>query len=258
MCPDRNFIDIHTHILPGVDDGSATIEETLVMLRIAYDSGTRGIVATPHMFLDLFDNFDFLKIRDRFEALIRELDPYKEKLSYLNELDLYLGAENYASPEFLEALGQGCVLTLNGSRYLLVEVSPALSMSQIGVIMESVLLADYTPVIAHVERYAAVQQDPLQVERLRNLGCVIQVNARSLAGASGSRNKRCAERLLQEGLLDVIATDGHQPRWRPPDFQSVFQTLGKGHAKDDVLRWMVKNPRLILSNEPLKSANETE
>jgi len=131
-------------------------------------------------------------------------------------------------------------------------------MSQIGVIMENVLLADYTPVIAHVERYAAVQQDPTQMERLRNLGCVMQVNARSLAGASGSQNKTCAERLLQEGLLDVIATDGHQPRWRPPDFQLVFQTLGQGNSKDDVMRWMVTNPRLILSNEPLNSAKESE
>jgi|JYMV01.1.fsa_nt_gi protein-tyrosine phosphatase len=177
-----NFVDIHTHILPGVDDGAQSLEDTLVMLRIAYDSGTRRMVATPHMFLDLFNNNDFLEIRDRFEALIRDLNSYQEKQPHIKEMDLYLGAENYASPEFLEALGQGCVLTLNGSRYLLVEVSPALPMSQIGVIMENVLAADYTPVIAHVERYAAVQQDPSQMERLRNLGCVLQVNARSLAG----------------------------------------------------------------------------
>jgi protein-tyrosine phosphatase len=253
-----DFIDLHTHILPGVDDGSKNIGETLVMLRIAYDSGTRGMVATPHMFLDLFANHDFLRIRDRFEAFIRELDQYREKLAYLDEMDLYLGAENYASPKFLDALGQGCVLTINGSRYLLVEVSPDLPMSQIDTIMDRVLVADYTPVIAHVERYAAVQQDPPQMENLRNLGCVIQVNARSLAGASGSRNQRCAERLLQESLVDVIATDGHQPRWRPPDFQSVYQKLGQEHAKDDVLRWMVKNPRLILSNAPLNSPNEGE
>ena len=112
--------------------------------------------------------------------------------------------------------------------------------------------------IAHVERYAAVQQDPSQMERLRNLGCVIQVNARSLAGASGSKYKTCAETLLQEGLLDVIATDGHQPRWRPPDFQSVFQTLEQEHSKEVVMRWTVTNPQLILSNEPLNSANEFE
>jgi len=253
-----NFVDIHTHILPGVDDGAQSLEDTLVMLRIAYDSATRRMVATLHMFLDLFNNNDFLEIRDRFEALIRDLNSYQEKQPHIKEMDLYLGAENYASPEFLEALGQGCVLTLNGSRDLLVEVSPALPMSQIGVIMENVLAADYTPVIAHVERYAAVQQDPSQMERLRNLGCVLQVNARSLAGASGSKNKTCAERLLQEGLLDVIATDGHQPRWRPPDFQSVFQTLEQDHSKEDVRRWMLTNPQLILSNELLKSANESE
>lgn len=98
-----NFVDIHTHILPGVDDGAQSLEDTLVMLRIAYDSGTRRMVATPHMFLDLFNNNDFLEIRDRFEALIRDLNSYQEKQPHIKEMDLYLGAENYASPEFLES-----------------------------------------------------------------------------------------------------------------------------------------------------------
>ena len=258
MHEDKNFIDVHTHILPGVDDGAANIEETLVMLRIAYDLGTRGVVATPHMFLDLFQNNDFLKIRDRFERLKEELEPYQAKLPYLKEMNIYLGAENYACVEFLKALDQGCVLTLNGSRYLLVEVPFTFPLSQIESFLDRILATDYLPVIAHVERYTAVQEDPLRIKPFWRRGCVIQVNARSLAGGSGSRAQQCAEQLLQEGLLDVIATDGHRPRWRPPDLQAVYLKLEKECKREDVLRWMAENPRMILANERLIRADQAD
>ncbi len=134
------------------------------MLRIAYDSGTRGVVATPHMFLDLFRNNDFLEIRDRFERFKEELEQSEDKFPYLKEMNVYLGAENYASAEFLEALDQGCVLSLNGSRYLLVEVPFTFTIDQIVAFLERILATDYTPVLAHVERYAAVQEGPLRME----------------------------------------------------------------------------------------------
>ena len=251
---DKNFIDIHTHILPGVDDGAVHMGETLVMLRIAYDSGTRGIVATPHMFLDRFPNTDVLEIRDRFERFKEQLESYQAKLPYLKEMNVYLGAENYACEEFLEALDQGCVLTLNGSRYLLVEVPFTLPFNQIEAFLDRILATGYLPVIAHVERYAAVQEDPLRMEPFRSRGCVIQVNARSLAGASGSPAKRCAEKLLQEGLLDVIATDGHRSLWRPPDLQAAYLSLEKEHEREDLLRWMAENARMMLANQRLDGA----
>ncbi|MEE8348354.1 MAG: CpsB/CapC family capsule biosynthesis tyrosine phosphatase [Acidobacteriota bacterium] len=254
MHEDKHFIDIHTHILPGVDDGSVDIEETIVMLQIAYDSGTRGIVATPHMFLDLFKNNDFLEIRDRFDRFKEELEPYHSTFPFLREMDVYLGAENYASVEFLEALDQGCVLTLNGSRYLLLEVPFSSPFRQIEAFLERILATDYLPVIAHVERYAAVQEDPLRLEPLWRRGCVVQVNARSLAGSSGSRPKNCAEKLIQAGVLDVIATDGHRPRWRPPDLQGVYLYLEKEYGREDALRWMTENPRMILANQRLDAA----
>ncbi|MDA2932704.1 hypothetical protein MYX82_00010 [Acidobacteria bacterium AH-259-D05] len=253
-----DFIDIHTHILPGVDDGAGSIDETLAMLRIAYDSGTRKMVATPHMFMHLFHNNDFVEIRDRFEQFKLDLDSYQDKFPYLREIDLYLGAENYACPEFLEALDQGCVLTLNGSRYLLVEVFPMFPFGQMKAVIEKIFSAGYMPVIAHAERYAAIQEDPLRMEPLWQQGCVVQVNARSVTGASGSRVKKCADKLLGEGLVDVIATDGHRPGWRPPDLQGVFRKLEQKYGQDEVKGWMVGNPGLILANERIVPADHAE
>ena len=119
-----NFVDVHTHILPEVDDGAASIDETIAMLRIAYDGGTRKIVATPHMFLYLFGNDDVVQVQNSFQQLMLDLHSRVDLFPFLEEMKCYLGSENYVSPEFLEALAQGCVLSLNGSRYLLVEFIP--------------------------------------------------------------------------------------------------------------------------------------
>ncbi|MDA2937878.1 hypothetical protein MYX75_06410 [Acidobacteria bacterium AH-259-A15] len=247
-----NFVDIHTHVLPGVDDGAASIDETIAMLRMAYDGGTRKIVATPHMFFDLFKNNDFVEIRDRFDQLTSDLNSYQDTFPFLKAIEVYPGAENYASPEFLEALGQGCVLTLNGSRYLLVEFSPMLPFSQIENVIQRVFAAGYTPVIAHSERYAAIQEDPMRMVRFWEMGCVTQVNADSLLGGWGSRATKCAKALLEEGLVNVIASDGHRVRWRPPVLEGVFGKLESEYAGEDVAAWMVENPQGILANESLE------
>ena len=98
-------------------------------------------MATPHMFFDLFRNNDFVEIRDRFDQLTSDLNSYQDKFPFLKEIQVYPGAENYASAEFLEALDQGCVLALNGSRYPLIEVSLMLPFSQIESVIQRVFAA---------------------------------------------------------------------------------------------------------------------
>ena len=245
------LIDIHSHVLPVVDDGSVSVDETIAMLKIAHETGTRKIVATPHMFLDLFNNNDFVEIGDRFEQLNSELVSCQDAFPFLEEMHLYSGAENHASPEFLKALDQGCVLTLNGSRYLLLEVSPTVPFSQIQEVLERVSSAGYTPVIAHPERYGAIQEDPARIEQFWEMGCVVQVNADSFMGGSGSRAKRCVRRLLTAGVVDVIASDGHRLRWRPPNLGRVLTKLEQEYERESVVGWLVENPGLILANERL-------
>ena len=245
------FIDIHSHVLPGVDDGASSVDETIAMLKLAHETGTRKIVATPHMFLNLFNNNDFVEICDRFEQLKSDLDSCQDAFPFLQEMHLYSGAENYASPEFLKALDEGCVLPLNGSRYLLVEVSPGLPFSQIQTVTERVSGSGYTPVIAHPERYGAIQKDPARIKQVWEMGCVIQMNADSFMGGSGSATRSCAGTLLTAGLVDVIASDGHRLGWRPPNLGRVVERLQPEYEQEDVVGWLVENPGLILSNERL-------
>ena len=251
-----NFVDVHTHILPEVDDGAASIDETIAMLRIAYDGGTRKIVATPHMFLDLFGNDDVVQVQNSFQQLMLDLHSRVDLFPFLEEMKCYLGSENYVSPEFLEALEQGCVLSLNGSRYLLVEFYPLFPFRQIEQVVQRVFGAGYTPVLAHPERYAAIQDDPLRIEQFWDMGVVTQLNASSLLMGEGSRTKECAEQLLREGLVDVIASDGHRPQWRPPNLERVFGLLENDYEREDIAGWMWENGEGILMNERLEVSHE--
>ena len=251
-----NFVDIHTHILPGVDDGAATVDETIAMLNLAHAAGTRKIVATPHMFYDLFQNNDFVEIQYRFDELQSELKANQQTFPFLSEIAIFPGAENYASPEFLEALELGWVLTLNGSRYLLVEVPFMMPFGQIRKLVQRVFLAGYTPVLAHVERYGAVQEDSGRLAQLRQDGLVVQVNGESLWGASGSRAEECIRTLLAEDLVDVIASDGHRANSRTPQLQAAFQQLKEKFGKEHLMKWMGENPGMILANRSLGPARE--
>ena len=251
-----DLVDVHSHILPGVDDGSGSVEETIAMLSLAYESGTRRIVATPHMFLHRFGNYDFVQIRDQFDQLSTQLESAREEFAFLGQMQIFCGAENYASSEFLEALEQGCVLTLNASRYLLVEVSPALPFSQLENVMDRVLGSGLTPVMAHPERYSAVQEQPIRLAALWDRGCVTQLNGGSLLRGSGSRTNRCAKTLLAEGLVDVIASDGHRVGWRPPELGGVEQLLEGEYSQEDIRRWLMENPAVILANGTLEVADE--
>ena len=248
-----HFVDIHTHILPEVDDGAASVAETIDMLKIAYDGGTRKIVATPHMFLDLFGNNDISHIQNLFNQLISDLRVQVDQFPFLDEVEVSLGAENYVSPEFLEALEQGCVLSINGSRYLLIEFSPLSPFNQIEQAVQKVMEMGYIPIIAHLERYAAIQQNPLQIEQFWEMGGVTQINAGSLLRSrDGSRSSYCAQQLLQEGLVDVIASDGHGPQWRPPSLEKVFKILENDYEMEDISGWMCKNAEVILTDEVLE------
>ena len=253
-----SFVDIHSHILPGVDDGAGSIDETIAMLKVAYESGTKKIVATPHMFHDLFDNNDFVETRKKFDELIEQLEANQATFPFLSEIQVCPGAENYASPAFLKALDEGCVLTLNGSRYLLVETAFLLPFSQIEILIQRVHLAGFTPVLAHPERYGSIQEDPERLVKLWDVGCVCQINADSLLGASGSRARKCGETLLEEGLVDIIASDGHKLKWRTPELKSICEKLRREYSEEDVQALLVENPECIVANEALEIEVLTE
>ncbi len=247
-----NFVDLHSHILPGVDDGAPSLDATIEMLRLAHQGGTRVMVATPHMFLPPYNN-DPAAMTDAFADTVQQLHQRSEQpgLSFLAEMSLHLGAESYLSPEFLEALTHGKVLSMNSSFYLLVEFPAFLSVDMLTSAMERILTAGFVPILAHVERYPPFCQQPRRLQHFLQLGCVAQLNGASLLGLEGRAQRKVAYSLLSQGLVQVIASDAHDCRRRAPILDQVCRVARKNFPADDIRDWVVENPRRILANEVL-------
>lgn len=249
------FVDIHCHLLPGLDDGSTSVVETVEMLRIAHQRGTRGIVATPHVFQPMFERCSSIALCGAFSRMmeeLRELSQYS-KNSFLKEVDVYLGSENLISAEFFEALKERKILTLNGSRYLLVEFPTVMPYPLVESAADQILESMLTPVLAHVERYDFFRRRTKRLNELRERGCVIQVNAESLDAERGDEASNFALSLARRGLLDVIASDGHDLGHRSPDVQRAFDYLSRELSEESLVSWMTENPARILADEDLPS-----
>jgi protein-tyrosine phosphatase len=199
-------IDIHSHYIPAIDDGAASFEESVAMLRMAASHGTTSIVATPHASLDYAFN-------PAYNA---------EQLGLLREaagdvIGLYLGCDLHLTFDNIrDALDNPDKYTINGRCYLLVEFSDLLIFKNIDEIFDNFLRSDIIPVVTHPERNALLQQRLPQLRRWVEMGCLMQVTAGSLLGAWGGKAKKFSEDLLGEDLVHFIASDGHDTRRRPP------------------------------------------
>jgi protein-tyrosine phosphatase len=242
------MIDIHTHILPGVDDGAGSIEDTVAMLRMAHQSGTRTIVATPHLFHPAFKPRTPEEIGERFEQMKGELARLSEsdELRFLGDMEILLGAEHYWGAGFLEAVSERNILTLNESRYALLEFYPMTTRRQLTQGSKMLITEGVMPILAHVERYSAVRKDPRLLRDLLDAGCLTQLNARSLEGRAWDRNRRFAHRLLEEDLITLIASDGHDCGTRSPSMTS--QQLSRKYSEEQTRKWTVDSPRWVVES----------
>ena len=232
------MIDLHSHILPELDDGAQDPEETLRMAALAVDSGVSHMVATPHC-------------RDGGARKVREALAFTRRL--LQEsgipLKLYSGMEIFGSWDTARLLREGHLFTLNHSRYPLIEfefVSDGLPETQI---LESVLNAGYRPLVAHPERYVYVQQNPELINRWVRMGCLLQVNKGSLTGRFGNAPRAMALELVDRGLATVVASDAHSPRTRTPWMYDAWDLIARHISPIAAEQLLLENPRKILNNE---------
>ena len=210
-------VDLHSHILPGVDDGARDDAMSLEMLRIAAADGIRTIVATPHA-----DRTD----RDRIIRGVVALNA----LAQDDALDITIlpGSELRASNDLAGHFRAGLVSTINQTRYMLVEMPLAGSWpAYVSQVMFDLEIAGAWPILAHAERYPAIQQHPALVADLVDLGVVIQINANSLTGEAGKRARKTAELLLTARLAHVIASDAHDLQVRPPRIAAAIERAEK-------------------------------
>ncbi len=246
------MIDIHTHVLPGVDDGADSLEETVAMLRVAHESGTRTVVATPHLFHPSFSTPDLERVRADFDRLTEHLDEManKEGFEFLSEMDLLPGGENFWGSRFAQSLSANRVMTINRGRFVLVEFFPMSSRGQLLQGTEILISAGFVPVLAHVERYAVVVREPRVLQEFLGRGCLTQLNAESLDGRRWSRRRRLALSLLDEDLISLIATDAHGSTTRTQSMTAALRTLGQRYSAEQVQKWTVESPRWVIRANP--------
>ncbi len=230
------IIDIHTHILPGVDDGASNIKESLRMARIAYQQGITDVIATPHY------SAGFRNVSpDHIRALCREV---REKASaeIKREFRVWPGQELLYSEEILEMLEQKKLLTMADSRYVLVEFLPSVPYSYIFRAAKELLFAGYYPIIAHAERYQALRKNA-RIEELKEQGVYIQINFRPVGGKWYNETTRWCRKQFREGKVDFVGTDMHNISSRRPETSEALAWMKRsldGTYLRDVLRGNVQ------------------
>ena len=223
------MVDIHCHILPEVDDGAWDLETAMEMARMAVRCGVRRIIATPH-FQGVPDSLEEIPhIIHQYQLLKNAME--QEKL----ELQLLPGAEILCLPQTLELARIGRLPTLGDSRYVLTEFYFDASWEFMDTTLEKLQSYGYRPVVAHPERYGAIQREPDRAGRWFDRGIVLQVNKGSVLGAFGRRAEETAVRLLYRGNIHIIASDAHSPHRRTTDLTGVREWalahLGREYTK---------------------------
>lgn len=196
------YIDIHSHILPKVDDGAANMEETMEMLRLAQEEGITHIVVTPH-----YKSKQYLTLPEKLHDLLCEIQEKAEQADL--HVTLYGGTEIFYNSGLEEKLSTGKLCTMNGTEYVLIEFFPFEEYRYIRNAMEELLGMGYTPILAHAERYGCMQKEINCIRELKTIGCKIQVNTGSVIGQDGRKAAKFVRQLLKEQLVDYLGTDAH-------------------------------------------------
>lgn len=196
------MIDTHLHILPGIDDGPETMEETLELAQSLVREGVREAIATPH-YNDEYRQCPVVEVRAR----VHEVQTMLTRANI--PLQLFAGHEVLIKPGLVQDVQEGRVATLNGSRYLLLELWSNEWIPETERVLFTLRASGITPIIAHPERYRAIQQDVKRLEKLVQQGILAQVTLGSLLGRQGSTARRTAETLLKKGLVHLLASDAH-------------------------------------------------
>lgn len=235
------MVDIHSHILPSLDDGSRSLEESLQMARQAVSSGIRHMAATSHGNFYDYTLEDYRKVlRKTQEAFTTEQIPLK----------LYPGMEIFLDEDAFFLLERKELLSLNSTDYLLVEFDFEERPEKVTDRIRRLLDQDWRIVLAHPERYRFIQRDPDLAYDLADLGCVLQVNGGSLLGDFGRTCQQAALRFLEDGIVGAIASDAHDTEYRTPSAERVCQFLESFYEPAAVKLWMSENPSRILKGLP--------
>lgn len=241
---DNRFVDIHTHILPGIDDGAESLDIAFDMLNKEYQEGVRDIILTPHFGAYNLE-FDLNKAEEAFQNLRRKA------VEKLPGLKLYPGNEILYSPGTVEALKEGKAKTLAGTDYVLVEFQYQEEYATILKAVKQLTMAGYRPVIAHVERYDCLLKDLDKVEELIYQGAYIQVNGNSFLRGILDKRFRFVKKLLKYDLIHLVATDCHNMKGRSPEIGKIAEKIEQMSSSEQMEQLLCIGPSHLLKNEEI-------
>lgn len=239
-------VDLHTHILPGIDDGAKDTGTSLEMLNIARGDGTGQIVLTPHYIHGSVNNTADI-VRKRCIELAGTAA--KEGIG----LELYPGSEVFLGPEIPELVKEGVICTLNDSMYVLVEF-PVMGIPEYTPeILYQLKLAGYVPIIAHPERYEAVAKNPSVLYDYILRGVLCQMNSTSLLGLYGKKVRETALILLRHNMIHFISSDAHTCRGRAPRLQKARDMVAAISGENTAEKLFETNGRAVIENRVIEA-----
>lgn len=233
------MVDIHSHICYGVDDGAQSLEQSIAMLKIAIESGTSDIVATPHSDLKFRLNPDIVKTR------IAEIQAaVGDRIRIHRGCDFHLYFDNIR-----RCLEDRSDYTINGLRYLMVEFAENEIPKSIDSMLDEFLRRNITPVITHPERNRLLMKRIPDMVRWIRAGCLLQVTGASFTGRFGKEAAAGCRKLMDRRMVHFVASDAHDTEWRPPDLREARREVASGWGEDVAERLFETYPRIALTDQ---------
>ena len=244
------MIDIHNHILVGLDDGSKSKEETVALLKQAKEEGVTDIIATPHHLSPQFDNY------------YEEIKPKLDEVLHIDELNevgihIYPGQEVRISDQILPQLENNQIIGLNHSKYLLIELPSEHVPHYTGRLFFELQSKGYVPIIAHPERNKEISSNLDVLYDLINAGALSQLTTASLIGKQGKKIQKTCLDMIENNLTHFVASDAHHVEKRPFIMDSLFKErkLKKHHEE---IQSLINNAKFILDNKDLPKKQPTQ
>jgi protein-tyrosine phosphatase len=245
------MIDLHNHLLPGIDDGAKQLEETLEFLRVAHRDGITTVTATPHMKPGVYDNTR--------AAIFESIAKVKEAArgDEAEKVELLPGAEVYFTADVVQRAKAGELMTVaDRGKYMLLELPYQQIPMKVDDTIFQLRLLGITPIMAHPERVAYYLEDFDRVAASVRLGALTQVTGNSITGRFGSKARDFAVRMLERNLIHILASDGHDVRYRPPTLSDSRDAVAKLAGAPTARRLVEDNPAAILAGQEIASDPE--
>lgn len=244
------MIDMHTHILPEVDDGAENMETAIDMIRHSIEYGTKEILLTPHgNIMGLYENNEIWKLKEQYNQLQQVLK--KESIN----VKLHLGMEVFGTYDIDEKIKKSEVLPIGNSKYMLVEFSFEEDVEYMFMILQKIRVQGLRPIIAHPERYAGIKRNPAIVYEWNRMNYGIQINKDSLSGKFGEKEARTAFLLLDANLVQIIASDCHDCYNRKSGLGNIYKYISENYSEGYAELLMEINPKRVLEDEKLLIIN---